>query len=139
MSKFKSKKLRYSILIVFLCAVIVGLGLSGCAKPKIDQIDINMETPETSFQYSDYGKSVTSSDNFFYYVPNNLTIENIERAEDGFTKHLVTLSGLKDKVIEDKVKSIIDDSVLEVQSLLKPETIAPYRGIRALLGDSTSI
>lgn len=139
MSKFKSKKLRYSILIVFLCAVIVGLGLSGCAKPKIDQIDINMEMPETSFQYSDYGKSVTSSDNFFYYVPNNLTIENIEQNEDGFTKHLASFSGLKDKVIENKVKSIIEDSILEVQSLLKPETIAPYRGIRTLLEDSTSI
>lgn len=139
MSKFKSKKLRYSVLIVFLCAIFVGLGLSGCAKPKVDQIDIYMETPETTFQYSDFGKPVTSSENFFYYVPNNLTIENIERTEDGFMKHLVTLSGLKDKVIEDKVKSIIEDSVLEVQSLLEPETLAPYRGIRALLGNSTSI
>ncbi len=139
MSKFKSKKLRYSILIVLLCAVFVGLGLSGCAKPKVDQIDINMETPETTLQYSDFGKPVTSSDNFFYYVPNNLAIENMERTEDGFTKHLVTFSGLKDKGIEDKVNSIIEDSVIEVQSLLEPETIAPYRGIRTLLEDSTSI
>lgn len=90
--------------------------------------------------FSDFGVPVSENHKIRYLVPNALTVINSESSTQSnrYTQYPL-FSGLKDETVESALNEAVIKKVEEIKTLLNPETIAPYRGIKTRVAEDSRI
>lgn len=122
---------------LFLTIMVI---LVACSQETELQTPEQVETGKyVDLNYSDFGYSVEMGREINYLVPNNLIIKDIQNDSNKYYTYYPDISGLKDKKVESKLNDAITNLVNETKVQLKPETIVPYRGIKAIVAENAII
>ncbi len=139
-----------AIFIIMAVILSVILLLTGCSTGgKSDpSIDIYATTEGTPMTYTLTNHPVKEPNEIKYLVPNALSEETMEklpsvdspRESEGKNIYVyyAIYSGLKSQEVLDKVNAKVQSLLLGIDSLLNPDTIVPFRGIKAVIDDKSS-
>ena len=115
-----------------LTIAVIAMIITSCSNPPVQDTTEALTEPATSVQkqYSTSGVPVMKPHKIKWLVRNNLLVEELREDNAKHTVNYVKISGLKDKNVEAKINEKIVKAVTELEKLLQPETIAPFRGVR---------
>lgn len=155
MSKLISDTNARILRVMFIvCMLIIALLSTGCdafsARDKA--FDIYYTTENASVNelkpYTTFNNPVTEPHAIKYLVPNALIEVNTEKLPKseppidrvGTTQSVSYpyFSGLKSQEVQDKVNAQIESLMFEMDGLLIPETIAPFRGIKTVVNEDST-
>lgn len=114
---------------------LILLLLVGCSKPVNPDLDPNPEPKEEELFKDPQGNNVSSPVNIPFVYGN--PIEIIENNSDKVNSF--TISGLKNKVIENKINQEIASKIELFLSYLNPLKLPPFRGIYAKIPADASV
>lgn len=117
--------------VLSILLIIVWMLLTGCSDK------MNPSDPQTDD--ITIGQDVSAPDDLGYYVRNDLKSESISDESDIVRINYISFSGLKSKVVQDKINQTIKEEVMALRSKLEPETIIGYRGIKTLIDEDAKV
>lgn len=144
MSKLKSDSNSIiAIGMIMICMLVIAFLITGCDAIDLtdEALDIYATTEKETQVYTTYNNPVTMPIDIKYLVPNAIS-EVIQESNDGTTYNNVSYpaySGLKSQEVQDKVNAQVESLILEIKGLLDPQTIAPFRGIKSIVKETTTL
>lgn len=137
MSKLASKRFVSLIVLLWLTAFLIACSTMGDMAPTKEQATV---PTVNEVDYSDFGFPVSENHKIHYLVPNAFLIKDSESntQNNRYTQYPV-FSGLKDEAVEAALNDAVVGKVEEIKTLLNPETIAPFRGIKTRVSEDSRV
>ncbi|HAS74594.1 MAG TPA: hypothetical protein DCS67_10665 [Clostridiales bacterium UBA8960] len=124
---------------LFTLLILLSVVTSACEmSDKGEQLTTTAEGPSSAVLFSDFAYPVGSNHEIKFLVPNGLEIHSIESDSNKVYIQYPQFSGLKNKMIEEKLNRSVEAMTQEMKAQLDPKTIVPYRGIRKFIAEEAT-
>lgn len=125
-------------MVLTLSMLLVMFLVVGCEDQKASKHDIYATSQPSEGVYAK-GKPVLEARAIKELFKNNLELSEIKEESDGISIVYSEYGGLKSETVTDKINSDIKIGVEDIRAKLMPETIANYRGIKALIKEDSKV
>jgi len=130
---------KWKMMLLIGSIIVFATLLMGCNDGNVSGNDIYATQQEASIDYSEGLNPSKEPRVIKYLVPNSLIETEMTRSDGNESDTYPSYSGLESESLESALNMSIQEAVNQVNLRLNPETIVPYRGIKQLINEESTV